>query len=47
MWFVAEKGKHYVMRQESVGVTIHSWIEDSATGKKVGGPVGSDDEPPK
>jgi hypothetical protein len=47
LWFVAEPGKSYVTRQELGGSTFRIWIEDVATGERVGGIVGSADEPPE
>jgi len=45
LWFIAEKGAHYILKQETANSKLRFWIEDFATGKEVGGIVGSDDEP--
>jgi len=45
LWFVAEPGKAYVSRTEATWYSVRMWIEDAKTGERVGGVVGSADEP--
>lgn len=45
LWFVAEPGKSYATRTEGTQFYVRLWIEDVETGKRVGGIVGSEDEP--
>ena len=50
LWLIAEAGQEYTVRFERRSDQegrdrVHAWIENKATGKRVGGPVGSPDEP--
>jgi len=45
LWFVAEPGKTYASRADFDWGGVRIWIEDVQTGKRVGGIVGSADEP--
>jgi len=37
LWFDAQAEKSYIIRSKTSGMTIYFWIEDQATGQKVGG----------
>lgn len=37
LWFVAEAGKTYIVRSNSNGDTVSTWIEDGDSGVRVGG----------
>jgi hypothetical protein len=45
LWLVAEAGKKYVAKLETDFGGFEVWLEDAETGARVGGIVGSDDEP--
>lgn len=45
IWLVAEPGRTYRINKDSHGYTFSAWFEDES-GRKIGGVVGSDDEPP-
>ncbi|GAB3092568.1 hypothetical protein [Lysobacter terrae] len=45
LWFVAEPGKTYASRADFEWLSVRIWIEDAQTGERVGGVVGSVDEP--
>ena len=50
LWLVAKPGNDYLLKAElktNNTITIRFWLEDSVTGKEVGGIAGSDDEPDK
>ncbi|HEX4895671.1 MAG TPA: hypothetical protein VFV11_05005 [Solimonas sp.] len=45
LWLVAEPGGSYLVHCDSAGYRFRCWIEDSRSGRPVGGFVGSGDEP--
>lgn len=44
-WFIAEAGRHYSIQRKPEGREMTFWIEDDATGRKVGGVIGSEANP--
>ncbi|MEM9101856.1 MAG: hypothetical protein AAGB12_06000 [Pseudomonadota bacterium] len=45
LWFVAEPGKTYIGKYYLFNNAVRVWIEEEKTEEKVGGIVGSIDEP--
>ncbi len=45
MWLIAEPGETYLLKALSNGYAVTMWLENERTGQKVGGIIGSDDEP--
>lgn len=45
VWFVAQQARVYVVRFDADFYGFRTWIEDKESGQKVGGVVGSSDEP--
>ncbi len=46
LWIVCEAGKTYRIEQSTDGYSFTAWFVEAATGLRVGGVVGSSDEPP-
>lgn len=45
LWVLAEAGEIYIIKKRLEGYSVKMWLENIRDGKKVGGYVGSDDEP--